>query len=276
MVHQKKTTTVPVAMTIAGSDSGGGAGIQADLRTFSFHRVHGASALTCVTAQNTTAVTRVDALPPESVIAQIQAIVCDMQVSSCKTGMLLNQPIIEAVARYIKQSPLENLVVDPVMISRAGDKLIDDSAIETLIDQLLPQAKLLTPNRHEAQLLAGMAIDSVGDMKVAVEKIKRMGPEAVLVKGGGLVGPDRGIDVWFDGSNLQTLTTEYVDTPNTHGTGCTLSAAIAANLANGCDMLTACKLAKTYVTNALKHGLSIGTGKGPVGHFFALLRPSGN
>ena len=262
---------IPVALTIAGSDSGGGAGIQADLRTFSFHQVHGTSALTCVTAQNTLGVTRVDALPPESVIAQIEAVTSDIGVQAAKTGMLLNQEIIEAIASYLQSQPIPQLVVDPVMVSRTGDKLIADGAIASLTLQLLPLAAVLTPNRYEAQILAGIEILTLADMQTAAQKIQALGPKAVIIKGGGFRNELRGVDVWFDGERLEVLETEVVDTPNTHGTGCTLSSAIAANLAKGMTPLTAVKNAKTFVTEALQHSLSIGQGQGPVGHFYRLL-----
>lgn len=266
---------VPVAMTIAGSDSGGGAGIQADLRTFSFHRVHGTSALTCVTAQNTLGVTRVDALPPESVVAQIQAVIEDIGVQAAKTGMLLNREIIAAVAEQVTQFELKNLVVDPVMVSRTGAQLIDDDAVTTLRDRLIPQAAIVTPNRYEAQLLTGIEIHSLEQMQQAAKKIYELGVTAVLVKGGGMTGELRGVDVWFDGSGLQILRTQAIDTPSTHGTGCTLAAAITANLALGYPAFTAVVNAKEYVTQALGYALAIGQGQGPVGHFFPLLASIG-
>ncbi len=271
MAVNTTVNAVPVALTIAGSDSGGGAGIQADLRTFSFHQVHGTSALTCVTAQNTVGVTRVDALPSEAVVAQIEAVVADIGVQSAKTGMLLNQPIIEAVAVYLQAAPIANLVVDPVMVSRTGATLIAEEAIAALCTQLLPLATILTPNRYEAQMLAEMDILTLADMKTAAQKIQALGPDAVIIKGGGFDGELRGVDVWFDGEQLEVLTTEQVNTTNTHGTGCTLSSAITANLAKGLDPLPAVKAAKNYVTQALNHSLSIGQGQGPVGHFYPLL-----
>lgn len=263
---------IPVALTIAGSDSGGGAGIQADLRTFAFHKVHGTSALTCITAQNTLGVTRVDALPPEAVAAQIEAVVQDIGVQAVKTGMLLNQEIITTVAAQVKALNLNQLVVDPVMVSRTGAQLIADAAIAILRTQLIPLATVLTPNRYEAQILAQMEIQTLEDMQTAAQRIHQLGASTVLVKGGGMAGELRGVDVWFDGQQLETLTTAAVNTSNTHGTGCTLSAAIAANLATGHDPLSATRLAKAYVTSALKHALSIGQGQGPVGHFFPLLQ----
>lgn len=265
-------SSVPIALTIAGSDSGGGAGIQADLKTFAVHCVHGTSALTCVTSQNTQGVTRVDALPAEAVVAQIEAVVSDIGVQATKTGMLLNKEIINAVALSVKTLGLENLVVDPVMVSRTGAQLIDDEAVTSLRDVLIPMAAIVTPNRYEAQILSGLEIKSLDDMQAAAQRIHQLGARAILVKGGGMTGDLRGVDVWFDGTALCTLTTEQVETSNTHGTGCTLSSAIAANLALGKDLLSAVHSAKDYVTTALKYALDIGQGTGPVGHFFPLLR----
>ncbi|MDX2097472.1 MAG: bifunctional hydroxymethylpyrimidine kinase/phosphomethylpyrimidine kinase [Leptolyngbyaceae cyanobacterium bins.59] len=262
---------IPVALTIAGSDSGGGAGIQADLRTFAFHKVHGTSALTCITAQNTLGVTRVDALPPEAVVAQMEAVVSDIGVQAAKTGMLLNQEIITAVAEQVTRLEIGNLVVDPVMVSRTGAQLIDDGAITALRAKLIPQARIVTPNRYEAQILSGWEVTTLEAMQEAAKAIYQLGPKAVLVKGGGMADALKGVDVWFDGKTLDVLTTEQVDTPHTHGTGCTLSAAIAANLAMGQDLLTAVRQAKLYVTTALHYSLAIGHGQGPVGHFFPLL-----
>ncbi|MBD2456205.1 bifunctional hydroxymethylpyrimidine kinase/phosphomethylpyrimidine kinase [Nostoc sp. FACHB-87] len=272
-MNAETTSKIPVALTIAGSDSGGGAGIQADLRTFAFHCVHGTSAVTCVTAQNTLGVRRVDAMPPEAVVAQMQVVAEDIGVIAAKTGMLLNQEIIAAVAQQVEALEINNLVVDPVMVSRTGAQLIDDDAIKTLCQQLIPQAVIITPNRYEAQILSGFPINTLDDMRAAAQTIHRnFKAQSVLVKGGGMQGNARGVDIWFDGDCLELLTTQQIDTQNTHGTGCTLSAAIAANLAMGKDLLTSVKQAKDYVTTALAYSLSIGKGQGPVGHFFPLLR----
>ncbi len=271
-MNAQKKPRVPVALTIAGSDSGGGAGIQADLRTFAFHCVHGTSAITCVTAQNTLGVNRVDAIPAEAVVAQIQAVVQDIGVQAAKTGMLLNQEIIFAVAQQVETLQIHNLVVDPVMVSRTGAQLIDDEAVKTLRHTLIPKAAIITPNRYEAQILSGLEIYSLEDMQAAAEIIhKTLRTNAVLVKGGGMQGNLRGVDIWFDGEKLEILTTKQVETTNTHGTGCTLSAAIAANLAKGKNLWSAVQLAKEYVTTALTFALDIGEGQGPVGHFFPLL-----
>ncbi|WGV23781.1 bifunctional hydroxymethylpyrimidine kinase/phosphomethylpyrimidine kinase [Halotia branconii] len=271
-MNAETKSRVSVALTIAGSDSGGGAGIQADLRTFAFHCVHGTSAITCVTAQNTLGVMRVDAIPPEAVVAQIQAVIEDIGVQAAKTGMLLNQEIISAVAQQVETLQISNLVVDPVMVSRTGAQLIDDEAVKTLRDVLIPQATIVTPNRYEAQILSNLPINSLDDMGAAAQVIyENLGAKAVLVKGGGMQGTLRGVDVWFDGQKLEVLTTKLVETKNTHGTGCTLSAAIAANLAMGKELWSAVQQAKEYVTNALTDSINIGKGQGPVGHFFSLL-----
>lgn len=264
--------SIPIALTIAGSDSGGGAGIQADLRTFAFHCVHGTSAITCVTAQNTLGVTHVEALPTAAIVAQIEAVITDLAPRAAKTGMLLNQEIIATVAEQIEIYKLANLVVDPVMVSRTGAQLIDNAAVATLRDRLIPKAVLITPNRYEAQILSGLPIHTLDDMRAAAQRIYQQADVPVLIKGGGLTGEARGVDIWFDGKSYETLKTTAVDTPHTHGTGCTLAAAIASQLALGQDLLPAIRLAKEYVTKALQHALAIGQGTGPIGHFFPLLQ----
>lgn len=261
----------PTALTIAGSDSGGGAGIQADLRTFAFHQVHGTSAITCVTAQNTLGVQRVDSLSPEAVAAQIESVAADIGIQGVKTGMLLNEGIIQAAAQSIQKYGLESrLVVDPVMVSRTGAQLIDDSAIAQLQQQLVPLAALVTPNRYEVQILSGQEINTLDDMKAAAELIYHKGANSVLVKGGAMSEPAQGKDVWFNGEQLEVLSATPVATKNNHGTGCTLSAAIAANLALGKALKTAIQESKTYLTAALEFSLDLGQGSGPVGHFFPL------
>ncbi len=261
-----------VALTIAGSDSGGGAGIQADLRTFAFHGVHGTSAITCVTAQNTVEVTQVTAMESSMVGAQIATVIKDIEINAVKTGMLFNQEIIEEVAAQLSQHNLTNLVVDPVMVTRAGVKIIDDRAIASLTKLLFPQALIVTPNRYEAQILSGIEINTLDDMKQACKIMHHnLQAKVVLVKGGSMSGELQGIDVWYDGDNWEMLSGEVIKTKNTHGTGCTLSAAIAANLALGKDLFTAVKLGKNYLTTALKYALNIGQGSGPVGHFFPIL-----
>ena len=270
MADMETPKAVPTALTIAGSDSGGGAGIQADLSTFAFHRVHGTSALTAITAQNTLGVTRVDVLPAASVAAQMDAVAADIGAGAVKTGMLVNPDIITVVAERLRALKLGPLVVDPVMVSRAGARLIDDAAVGALQSLLLPLADVVTPNRHEAELLAGLQLRTLEDMREAARRIHRLGPRAVLVKGGGMTGALRGTDVWFDGKQMETLHLRSVDTRNTHGTGCTLSAAIAAHLALGRSPLEATRRAKAYVTAALEHPLALGQGPGPFSHFFPL------
>ncbi|MDJ0509596.1 MAG: bifunctional hydroxymethylpyrimidine kinase/phosphomethylpyrimidine kinase [Crocosphaera sp.] len=260
------------ALTIAGSDSGGGAGVQADLKTFAFHCVHGTSAITCITAQNTVGVNQVQAVTPDLVKAQIEAIITDIKVQAVKTGMLFNQEIILTVSEQIKKWGLNQLVVDPVMVSRSGIKLIDDQAIASFKNALVPQALIVTPNRYEAQILSYLSINSLEDMKQAAQIIHQLGAKFVLIKGGGMKDALQGIDVWFDGQNWEILTTETINTKNTHGTGCTLSAAIAANLCLGKEPFQAVKEAKKYVTDALKYALEIGKGTGSLAHFFPLLR----
>ncbi|MCC0178574.1 bifunctional hydroxymethylpyrimidine kinase/phosphomethylpyrimidine kinase [Waterburya agarophytonicola K14] len=262
-----------IALTIAGSDSGGGAGIQADLKTFALHCVHGTSALTCVTAQNTLGVTQVEAMTVSMVKAQIEAVGSDFTVNSVKTGMLLHGEIIEGVAESINKFGFSKLVVDPVMVSRAGVQLIDDDAIALLTKLLIPQAAIVTPNRYEAEILSGLTINTIEEVKQAAVAIyERLGAKVVLVKGGGLLNSHRGTDIWYDGTELKILSEKAIETSNTHGTGCTLSAAICANLALEQDLWSSVIAAKKYVTAALKNFLNIGAGNGPVGHFFPLIK----
>lgn len=261
----------PTALTIAGSDSGGGAGIQADLRTFAFHRVHGASVITCITAQNTQGVTAVEAIKPELVEAQITAVASDLNIKAIKLGMQLNSEIMLTVAAKLRQRNWSTVVLDPVMVSRTGAKLIDEQSISTLTREILPQAMLVTPNRYEAQILAAMEINSLADMQTAAAKIYDLGAKNVLVKGGAMPGDLQGVDLWFDGQAWYTLKTTRVSTKHNQGTGCTLSAAIAANLAQGKKLFPAVVQAKEYLTDALKQSLNVGQGKGPVGHFFPIL-----
>jgi hydroxymethylpyrimidine/phosphomethylpyrimidine kinase len=260
-----------VALTIAGSDSIGGAGIQADLKTFAMHCVHGASVVTCVTAQNTVGVTQVAQISIPMITAQIEAVGSDLPVNAVKTGMLLNSAIIRAIAQQLKQQNWQQLVVDPVMVSRTGVKLIDDLAIASLQELLIPQALIVTPNLYEAEILSGLKINSVKDLQQAAIAIYQASKTVVLAKGGGLSGNEQGVDVWYDGQEIKILFDKTVATKNTHGTGCTFSAAICANLALGKDLWQSVVDAKSYVTNALEHSLNIGAGNGPVGHFFPLI-----
>jgi hydroxymethylpyrimidine/phosphomethylpyrimidine kinase len=253
-----------VALSIAGSDSGGGAGIQADLLTFAAHGIHGATALTAITAQNTVAVRAWQALEPAMVRAQIEAVVEDMELSALKTGMLANRQIIEEVASIIGSLGLRPLVVDPVMVAKSGDRLLDTSAESAYMERLFPLAALITPNIPEAEVLLARKIRSVDDMKDAATALLRVGCRAVLIKGGHLEGDPT--DVLWDGESLHELVAPRIDTKNTHGTGCTYSAAITARLAYGHDLETSVRGAKQYLTTAIRESYSPGKGHGPVRH----------
>ena len=259
-----------IALSIGGSDSGGGAGIQADLKTFLALQVHGCSAITCVTAQNTCGVSRVDALPPEALTAQIEAVLSDLQVAALKTGMLLNSALIEATAHALQALTIPRLI-DPVMVSRAGSVLLEPEAIEAYRQLLLPLAALITPNIHEARLLSGAPVQTAADVEHVAESLLELGPQAVMIKGGGL--PElRGRDYLLqrNGSG-QWLTHATVDTRHSHGSGCTLGAAITAELAKGLPLEEAVRSAKTFVEHGLRQALAIGAGQGPLCHWHPLL-----
>ncbi len=257
------------ALTIAGSDSGGGAGIQADLKTFAAHGVYGTSAVTAVTAQNTRGVDAWEAVSTELVIAQIEAVAVDLLPAAVKTGMLANAAIVEAVAATIAELDLPNLVVDPVMIAKGGDRLVNEDAIATLRTELLKLAEVVTPNVPEAEVLTGTTIASVDDMHLAARRIRGLGPRVVVVKGGHLdTGPDV-IDVVCTPDGVFELRAERIDTPHTHGTGCTFAAAIAARLARGDQVEEAVRGARAYLEGAIRHAPRLGAGHGPLGHFWA-------
>lgn len=258
---------IPIALTIAGSDSGGGAGIQADLKTFAAHGVYGACAITAITAQNTQRVSAVHVLPAEFVIAQIEAVAADFELGAVKTGMLATAAIVEAVAASVEALALPNLIVDPVMVAKSGDRLLQEDAIAALKSELFHRASVVTPNVAEAEALTGSAIGTLADAREAARAIRRFGAEAVVIKGGHLEGT-QAIDVYFDGRDLTELAAPRVDTRNTHGTGCTFASAIAAQLALGQPRLEAVRRAKAYVTECLRHSLPIGHGHGPLGHFY--------
>lgn len=263
-------STKPVALTIAGSDSGGGAGIQADLKAMEANGVFGTSALAAVTAQNTETVARAHDLPPSLVAEQIDTVATDMDVRAAKTGMLSAPGIIEAVADRVTAHHLQPFVVDPVMISKSGHKLLRDEAIETLIDELLPLATVVTPNVHEAKHLTEHTIETTEDLRGAGEALLERGPDAVLVKGGHLSDVSEAVDVLVEEKAVHTFSAPRIETPHTHGTGCTYASAIAANLAKGHDLVPAVKRAKRYVTGAIRHSLPLGNGRGPTNHFFHL------
>lgn len=260
-----------VVLTVAGSDSGGGAGVQADLRTFAAHRVHGTSALTAVTAQNSVAVTAWTALDPALVVAQLEAVADDMVVAATKTGMLATEPIIRAVAEAAGRLRLGPLVVDPVMVAKSGDRLLDEGAQLAYVETLFPLATLVTPNLFEAEALLGRPVPDAAAMLDAARDLVALGARAVLLKGGRLEGA--AVDVFADGARLVGLPAERIDTRHTQGTGCTLSAAIAARLALGDELLEAVRGAKAWLTEALRHAYAVGRGRGPVDHLFALTPP---
>ncbi|MBV9598030.1 MAG: bifunctional hydroxymethylpyrimidine kinase/phosphomethylpyrimidine kinase [Chloroflexi bacterium] len=260
-------------MTIAGSDSGGGAGIQADLKTFQALGVYGASTLTAITAQNTVGVTAVHEVPTEVIAAQIDAVVDDIGVDAAKTGMLSSAAIIATVAERIRHWRLDRLVVDPVMVAKSGDRLLREDAVDALIRDLLPLATVLTPNLPEAEVLVGRALETDDDVRQAAREIVGLGTRSVVMKGGHRLGA-RAVDLLFDGQNFTLFESERFDTPNTHGTGCTFSAAIAAGLARGLEIVEAVGEAKRYVSEAIRRSQPLGAGHGPVAHDWLLSRQS--
>jgi hydroxymethylpyrimidine/phosphomethylpyrimidine kinase len=261
------------ALTIAGSDSGGGAGIQADLKTFAAHGVFGTSALTALTAQNTVGVEGVYAIPPEFIARQIDAVVKDIGADAVKTGMLSNSRIIETVAAMIMEYGLRPLVVDPVMVAKSGDALLEPEARDTLISSLLPLATVVTPNLPEAEVLCGFPVTDMDGMRRAAQSIHAQGPLCVVVKGGHLEETGFSTDLFYDGVRFEELSEPRIDTRNTHGTGCTFASAIAARLALGDEMLDAVRAAKRYVSSILaaSAGIHIGHGHGPMDHMALLL-----
>jgi hydroxymethylpyrimidine kinase/phosphomethylpyrimidine kinase len=254
---------LPRALTIAGSDSGGGAGIQADLKVFFALGCHGMSALTALTAQNTVGVNGVHPVPPDFVVAQIDAVATDIGVDSAKTGMLATSVIIEAVAAAIRAHGIDDLVVDPVFVSKSRDHLLAEDAVDALKESILGLAAVITPNLYEASGLLGEEVATLDEMHDAARALHGLGPRSVLVKGGHLPG-DLAIDVFFDGVEIVELSGPRYETEDTHGTGCALSAAIAARLAHGDDLLEAVRFAKGFVAGAIEHGIRIGKGYGPV------------
>ncbi|MDP6039959.1 MAG: bifunctional hydroxymethylpyrimidine kinase/phosphomethylpyrimidine kinase [Candidatus Latescibacteria bacterium] len=257
-------------LTIAGSDSGGGAGIQADLKAFHANGVFGMSVITSVTAQNTCEVRAAFDLPEEIIRAQISAVFDDFDVAAVKTGMLSSQVIVDVVVDELKIRKPPSLVVDPVMVSTSGFKLLNEDAIQSVKGNLLSLSTLVTPNRHEAELLAGMEIRTREDAGVAAKQIAELGASAVLVKGGHLDDESAAVDVLWDGEKEAVFESLRFDTKNTHGTGCTYSSAIAAHLAKGCSLEDAVGHAKHYITEAIRYGLDIGKGHGPTNHFYFL------
>ena len=255
-----------VALTIAGSDSGGGAGVQADLKVFFRFGVYGTSALTLVTAQNTLGVQRVHLLPPEVVYAQIESVAQDFPLHAAKTGALGDAAIVEAVAEAVRRFGVRPLVVDPVMVAKGGDPLLAKEAAAALKERLFPLADLVTPNRLEAEALLGRPIRTLEEAEEAAKALLALGPKAVLLKGGHLKG-EEAVDILAAREGVLHFSAPRVHTRNTHGTGCTLSAAIAALLAKGRPLAEAVAEAKAYLTRALKTAPSLGHGHGPLDHW---------
>ncbi len=255
-------------LTIAGSDCSGGAGIQADIKTITAHKMYAMSAITALTAQNTTGVYGVQEASPEFVAQQLDCIFTDIFPDAVKIGMVSNARIIEVIVEKLKKYNARNIVVDPVMVSTSGCRLLNDDAMEAVINKLIPAADIITPNIPEAEALCGMKIDTTGGMEAAAEKISEALPGSVLIKGGHLSHTaddllySKGKAIWFRG--------ERINSPNTHGTGCTLSSAIACNLANGLTMEQSVKNGKAYVTGALNAGLDLGQGSGPLDHCYCI------
>ena len=256
-------------LTIAGSDSGGGAGIQADIKAMSANGVFAMSAITAITAQNTEEVTEILELPISIIAAQIDAVFDDFDVAAVKTGMLSSEEIVKVVAKLLKPQHVINLVVDPVMVSKSGHRLLKPDAVDALMRELIPLALVVTPNIYEAQQLSGIEIKTLPDARKAAKIIHSLGCRHVLIKGGHLLD-DRATDLLYDGQFFEVFKAEFINTPHTHGTGCTYASAIAAHLALGKPVSQAIKSAKAYITEAIRHSLAIGHGKGPTNHFYFL------
>ena len=255
------------ALTIAGSDSGGGAGIQADLKTFTAFGVFGMSVITALTAQNTVGVQGIFEVTPDFVMEQINSIMSDMGTDAAKTGMLANENIVNVVAEAIEQFNIPNVVVDPVMIAKSGDPLLSKTARQTIKEKLIPLATVVTPNVFEAEAMLNMKISTLDDMKHAAKELKKTGCQWVVLKGGHLQDEKEAIDVVYDGQDLHLLKSPRFDTKNTHGTGCTFSSAIAAGLAKGYEPLQAIQRAKKFISEAIRESFPIGQGHGPTNHF---------
>lgn len=266
--------TPPVALTIAGSDSGGGAGIAADLRTFAAHRVHGTLAITVVTAQNTLGVSAVRVMDEAMVAAQIDAVVSDLHPKAAKSGILATPEIVKVVTSKVHDGTLPPLVVDPVLVGSAGDPLFEGTAVKDSYRELIAGAAVVTPNLPEAALLVGWPINDLAAMEQAAREVHRLGAGLVVVKGGRRLG-DEAIDVAYDGRAITHLSAPFVMTRNVHGTGCSFAAAIAANLALGHDALAAAIRAKDYVHRAIELAAAwdLGGGHGPIDHFGAAAAP---
>lgn len=255
-------------LTIAGSDCSGGAGIQADIKTITVHKMYAMSVITALTAQNTTGVYGIEESSKEFVCNQIDCVFKDIEPEAVKIGMVANKEIIEGIAEKLSFYNAKNIVLDPVMVSTSGSKLISDEAINTLTEKLMPIAKVITPNTKEAEVLCGFKVENIDDMVKAAKKIASNLNIAVLVKGGHL--SDDAIDILYENSKITYFKSERIDNPNTHGTGCTLSSAIACNLAKGENLENSIKIAKEYLTGAIKANLDMGEGRGPLCHTYRI------
>jgi hydroxymethylpyrimidine/phosphomethylpyrimidine kinase len=255
------------ALTIAGSDSGGGAGIQADLKTFAAHGVYGTSAIAALTAQNTQSVLAVFAVPPEFVVAQIDAVASDITVHAAKTGMLATPEVVEAVASALSRWAFPHVVVDPVMVAKSGDQLLAEAAVQSVRRDLVPRASVITPNRMETEVLLGRPVRTREDARDAARRLVDLGASAAIVKGGHFDDVDV-VDLLFDGSAFHEFRHPRQHTRHTHGTGCTFAASLAANLALGHVLTDAVQRTTDYVAGAIAHGLAIGKGHGPLDHFW--------
>lgn len=264
----EETAMLPKVLTIAGSDCSGGAGIQADLKTFTVLGTYGMTVVTALTAQNTRGVQSVADVDARFVTSQLDSVLSDIGTDAVKTGMLNTADVVQAVARAMRRYKVPYLVIDPVMISKSGHPLLQQDAIDALRNSLLPLASIVTPNLPEAAVLAEMdEITDARGMRLAAEKIFERGAKAVLIKGGHMTGSESN-DLWFDGRRLVMLSSPRYDCPNTHGTGCTISAALAACLAKGMMPLEAARYAKNFVTEAIRHAKPLGKGIGPVNHLW--------
>ena len=262
-------TMLKQVLTIAGSDSGGGAGVQADLKAMSANGAYAMSVITSITAQNTTGVTAIHDLPESIVEAQIDAIFADFDVAAVKTGMLSSASLASLVGRKLQQYHVPWIVVDPVMVSKSGHDLLQGDAVDAVKQALIPLASVITPNIHEAERLTGLTIRSLAEARQAAKALHQLGCQHVLIKGGHLLERPA-TDLLYDGRFFRMYKGEWIDTPHTHGTGCTFASALTAHLAAGKPLPDAVEAAKQYVTEAIRHGLAIGQGRGPTNHFYFL------
>ena len=258
-------TRIPTVMSIAGSDSGGGAGIQADLKTIAANGAYGTTAVTAITAQNTIGVNDIKEMPVDLVESQIDAVIKDIGVDAVKTGMLSSVEMVSCVSRKIKEYSIQKFVLDPVMVSTSGDSLLREDAVDSIKKFLMPLCMVITPNGPEAEKLTGIKVVDLDSARDASIELVRMGASAAVVKGGHLKGP--ATDVLYDGKEFRMFTTKRIDSQNTHGTGCTFASAIATGLAFNRSLRDSVSLAKAYVTGGIRNGLSLGSGNGPLNHF---------